>query len=399
MTNFNLFNLLFVFFTFPIFIVAQQLTDDELTDGQTEFLITFSNNHLGLKKINANDFYEYYKGKKTIRIHGNIESNRLINDISLLATLPDLEHLILTDCSTKDFSALKTAPNLNQLDIINHQGVILLSSISEITQLEKLTLSNNKHFTTNSLTSIENLTKLKKLILNDLPITDISALSNLTSNIQEITVNSLEVKQTGSWALLTSLKGLEFYSCNLKNTTFIKYNSGLESLTISHSEINTVDLMLNNLKNLIISSSNITSLGNIKEMSKLEELVLDHNQLTDVTELKNLKNLTSINISHNNIREVCSLSGNLKIQSIDISYNPIEEFSCLIALPNLQKLVSNHSCYYCNPKDLDDLRNGVNCNIFEKTLLWFVINFIYINAGIIISLILWYFLKKSYLKY
>ena len=47
--------------------------------------------------------------------------------------------------------------------------------------------------------------------------------------------------------------------------------------------------MLKNLKNIIISSSNINSLGNIKEMSNLEELVLDHNQLTDVTELKILK--------------------------------------------------------------------------------------------------------------
>ena len=365
---------------------AQKIQDKDLTDTQIDFL-------LGLEdwvEINYNEegvrgFYNYFREKKHIRIHGNTNAAHAhynyTSDVSLLATLPDLETLRFADCVTTDFSALKKAPKLKTLDISYHQGLIDLESIFKITQLEELTLRDSERINTASVKGIENLLKLEKLSIRSVPLPDLSSISNITSAIREINIGRFTVEKIGDWTLLTTLKSFKSYSSSLKNINFIKNNKNLEYLTIYGSDINRINLSTKKLKWLSIVHSKISDLGNIKELSSLETLSLEYNQISDISDLKYLKNLKQLNLNDNNIVEACSLNENLNLETLEINENPINELNCLSNLPNLAKLNADYTCF-CNPTNIEELKAGVHCNSFERIFVWILNNILYTLIGL-----------------
>ena len=148
-------------------INAQQLTDEQLTDTQHEFLevLNILRPKIEYDTKGVVGFYEFYEGKKKVEIPGHRIDNKYIEDISLLATLPDMEYLRLKGCITPDFSVLKKAKKLKEVKILKHETQIDVNSIFEINQLENLNISESKYFKGITLAGIEGLTKLKRLKL------------------------------------------------------------------------------------------------------------------------------------------------------------------------------------------------------------------------------------------
>ena len=376
---------------------AQKIQDKDLTDTQIDFLLGLDD-WVGINYADEGikGFYNHFRKKKHIRIHGNTDATddyyNYTNDVSLLATLPDLETLRFSDCSTTDFSVLKKAPKLKTLDISYHQGLINLASIFEITQLENLILLDIKEVNTSSIKGIENLSRLKKLSLQSVSITDLSSISNITSGIKEINIERSNIEKIGDLSLLTDLHTFSFYSSGLENTNFIKNNKNLEYLTINGSHINTINLSTTKLKWLSIAHSNISDLGNIKALSNLETLSLEHNQISNIDDLKYLKKLKYLNLNNNNIAEACSLNENLNLETLEISENPVNNLSCLSQLPNLKKLTAEFTCY-CNPTNVDELKSGVHCNIFDKVVIFILDKILYAIIGVL--LLFYIFYKKN----
>ena len=364
-------NFLFYILAFTSLILnAQKLTDNELTGKQLEFLEVLN---ILRPKIDYNNkgiegFYEFYKGKKKVEIPGHRITDKYIEDISLLATLPDMEYLRLKGCITPDFSVLKKAKKLREFEIIEHQTQLSLSSIFEITQLENLMIENCEYFKGDNLKGIKKLTKLKRLKLYNLPIVDISAISKLKM-IEVVDLTDLKIENTGKWDSLNLLKELTLFDCNIETLDFLSHISSLEVLSAKDNYLKSFNLKnTKNLYYLNLNRNNITNIDNIGGAINLTGLELTSNNLSDITSLKNLKNLTLLNINHNHITDVCSLTSNKKLERVNITDNPIGDISCLKDLPNLKNLEARKTCF-CNPEDLEELKNGVSCNALERFLI------------------------------
>ena len=78
--------ILFCIFLFSFLIInAQQLTDEQLTDKQHEFLevLNILRPKIEYDTKEVAGFYEFYEGEKNIEIPGHRIDNKYIEDISL----------------------------------------------------------------------------------------------------------------------------------------------------------------------------------------------------------------------------------------------------------------------------------------------------------------------------
>jgi len=100
-----------------------------------------------------------------------------ISDLSVIATLENLEELNLSGCKNiKDFSPLSNLKKLKVLDI-SETEISDLSPIAELTNLETLNLEGCKNI--KDLSPLKHLKKLKALDLTAVGAVDLSPLTEL----------------------------------------------------------------------------------------------------------------------------------------------------------------------------------------------------------------------------
>lgn len=181
------------------------------------------------------------------------------DDLAILAALPNLQSLTISNCSLSTISALEGAPALRYLDISYNGGVRNLEALATISTLKELHLNNNALTNdANSLPQLAGLSNLEKL---------------------DISYNSI-----------TSLEPLE--SCVMLNW-------------------------------LCADGNQLTDLEGIRSLSLLNHLSLDYNKLTDVSTLGSCMELTNLSIANNEVSDISDLSTLLKLEILDFSYNKV----------------------------------------------------------------------------
>ena len=242
--------------------------------------------------------------------------NGVESELGCLASLPELESLLITGCTpSKDI--LTTIASLEHLKSLTlAQGSI--SDISPLVNahgLEYLDLSYNS---IGNVTPISSLPNLKTLYLAHNALTDVSVLNTLSS-LEQLNV---------SYNSLTSLAPL---SANLELTELRAGN------------------------NLIVS------LGALNNLPNLKVLDVGHNNLTDITVLGGCPELTDLNISNNNLSDISALAPLMKLQFFNCSYNTITalpDWSAAIAIIKLD-------ASYNQISDLTPLRQMMCLNILN----------------------------------
>ncbi|XVF65221.1 hypothetical protein PTKIN_Ptkin09bG0229900 [Pterospermum kingtungense] len=331
---------------------------------------------------------------------GNLEmldlSDNYINDTILLSLsqLSSLKHLYLSDNSftgsnhEKGFQWLSRLDKLETLDLsYNSLKNNILFHMSSLSSLKTLTLSENNLKGMLHLNELNNLTKLKNL---DLSWNRIESLrSSNQGNETKLTLTNLEV--------------LDLSFNLLRNNTFafISSLSSLKSLQMRSNQLQgSIDITelnnLTNLKKLDLSSNSIESLQSFKVMKLRKSCVNSWRQLK-------LIHLEVLDLSQNVLNDniFAYLKAFLNLKFLDIQSNQLNGSTYmkdLGALTNLEELNlgSNYLNEFVAHEEFKSLReleilslDNVFSNVSNVTLLKLVEAFPSVKT---------FYLEKNYLN-
>ncbi|MBC1828082.1 LapB repeat-containing protein [Listeria seeligeri] len=215
------------------------------------------------------------------------------DDTSQVVTQTQLDSVTTLDASSKnitDVTGINELTNLTSINLSENQ----LTSIAPITGLSALSIINLSDNLLNSvdLTSSQNLPNLSSLNLSDNPtITKISIVDQpklATVDASITNGQSSLLKEIN----LSNLPELTLAGKNFSNmVNFSSYSTELTTVNLaSLPKIGTVDLTLNNIKDI-----------NIQNLTLANYINLESNQISDISNLVNLPALTNLQLGTNQI--------------------------------------------------------------------------------------------------
>ena len=221
-----------------------------------------------------------------------------------------------------------------------------MSSLSRLTSLESLDLSEN---TISSISSLSGLTALTDLDLSDNRITDVLRLQGLR-NLRRLNLDG----NTG----LTMAKAAVLYKLEQGGTTItlpqgiilpeatdivVFNNTALEAAVRSALRISTGYPVLiseiTDLTSLTATNKQIDDLTGLEQATALTRLDLgDNEEIADLQPLQNLTRLARLDLADNRIVDVSPLRNLTSLTYLDLDDNEIEDVSALSNLTRLTHL-------------------------------------------------------------
>jgi internalin A len=251
-----------------------------------------------------------------------------------LSYLPYLEKLTIHERKLESLSPLASLLNLKELDLSGCRFPVSdLKILAAAPDLEVLNLS------TCALSTIADLTGAEKLVKLDLSCNTLRNLEPLMTmpELQELYL------QHNAVTALDALSGL----------------TKLTKLDISYNSIKSISPLLGceNLSWLNAGNNLLADLNGINAFSALTHLYLDHNQLTNASILAELTGLLELDLSNNQLREINKLSSLTNLLKLNCSYNSLEYLPIWPKGSALSVLDASHNQIAAlNPlADLEDL--------------------------------------------
>ena len=195
----------------------------------------------------------------------------IVNDVSPLLKLGQLEKLAITLSSVTDFSPLAAMPCLTQLSIIWSESTDI-SSLASLSKLKNLTIASNRSV---GLTPLSSLKNLQHLILFGPAVWDLAPLAKL-QQLLSFKIYSFAVEDPSvdlsPLSELNNLNLLTFLNVRLKDLAPLAKLQALVSLDISNSGVADLTPLANlpKLKYLDISGTAITDLSPLAHRKDLE---------------------------------------------------------------------------------------------------------------------------------
>lgn len=259
------------------------------------------------------------------------------SELKVIAGLPQLEKLVLSQCGLSTIADLAGAPSLRYLDL-SRNTLRNLEPLIPMTTLEELFLQHNAVTALDALTPLTNLTVLDisyNSVTNIAPLSACSSLSWLNAG------NNLVDKLDGidSFPALTHL----YLDHNLlSNVDVLGKCVDLIELDVSNNDVKSI-LEFGNLVNLVklnvsyndlyhfpiwpegsalsvldASHNNIAALNPLAQLEELTYVYLDYNQLTSLDPIADCFRLVMVNAYGNDIRDVSKLTAH----NIIVNYDP-----------------------------------------------------------------------------
>lgn len=259
------------------------------------------------------------------------------DDMSIIAALPELEKLTLSDCGLSTIADLETAQKLTYLDLSNntirnlepisamttlteinlqHNAVVSLAALSGLVNLEKLDVSYN------SLTAVSPIaacTKLSWFDISNNAVTDLTGLATL----EALSCLNAESNALADVSLLGSCTGLVELNLSGNAVTDISALAaltGLEILDFSYNQVAALPAWPDGsaLYSINGSYNQLASIDSLKNMEHLAYVYMDYNSLTSIEALAACHHLVMVNVYGNTITDVSALTD----QSIIVNYDP-----------------------------------------------------------------------------
>lgn len=278
--------------------------------------------------------------------HLVLERSFFSSDIKMVessfAMMTNLNTLIIKAASdlipdTNFFTSLKS---LTTLELSNWPSIFNITWLKSLENLKRLKLSGCEKITNiqvfNDLKPLTRL-DLSKCPIKDFDLKDLSSLTNLTLSRTDISsINFLKN--------CLSLKSLDLSGCqNLTDISAIKSLPHLRSLNLSGSNIRDFDT-LQNLQSLIhlnLSQCKINNISFLKGFDSITHLNLkDCEDIKDFNVLKDLKTLTDLNLSEcSAFSDISLLEGLSELTNVNLKKcRKILDLSPLEGLPKLKTL-------------------------------------------------------------
>jgi leucine-rich repeat protein SHOC2 len=294
----------------------------------------------------------------------DLSTQRLKLVLPANAPLPEKVYTLTNLAELKIDQAYNTAPpaigrlspEINKLTklqrlTINNAGLTAFPEhFNELKQLKQFTFSSEEI----SIKRFPDLSRLDSLQVVEIRLNENSNFGEIENadkifNIPTIeklrlVLCQLDDKTIGGIAKLTNLKDLELSTNNISDLSVLSHNRQLQKLYMPGNMVTDFSPLVQNtqLKQVVLFKNNITSLPtSLEGLEQLEELDLRFNQLTELTAaIKHLKSLKKLSLDDNNIKSIPAEIGQLKsLELLTIRGNGITELPDeLFELPNLRIL-------------------------------------------------------------
>lgn len=260
------------------------------------------------------------------------------SDLLIVAGLPKLTELTLSDCGLSSIGNLSAASGLTYLDL-QHNAIRDISPLSFMKQLKELDLSHNAlenlsalsglsqleslNVSYNSLTSLVPLagcTGLKVLNVSNNKITVLTGLDSLTG-LAELSCSYNELTAVTPIAGCTGLIKLDVSNNEITDITSISTLKKLEIFNFSRNKVSALPKWKDGCALITIDGSynKIKSLSNLSGCQALNNVLMDYNKITSVSPLAKCYNLIKVSVYGNSVKDVSALTD----MSVIVNYNPV----------------------------------------------------------------------------
>ncbi len=242
-------------------------------------------------------------------------------ELKVIANLPALTHLTLSNCGLTTIAELEGAPNLTYLDLSDNGGLRKLDALSNIYSLTELNLSANA-------------------------IVDLSSLSKL-NNLEKLDVSHNALPSVNGIATCTKLNWL---NADYNQLTSI---NGLESLPL--------------LSYLSLDYNQLNSAYILGQCTELTNLSISNNQFTDISALGNLVKLDILDFSYNSVAQLPAWRDGCALRTIDGSYNQLQSIDSLNTLDQISYVYMDYN-KLTSVDALAECYHMVQVNVFGNSI-------------------------------
>lgn len=225
--------------------------------------------------------------------------------------------------------------DITELDLSNN-AITDISALSGLTSLTTLNLSMNSGLDPGSLSGLTNLTILD-LSYNEL--TDTGVLAGFV-NLTELSLCGNGISDVSGLSELTNLIRLNLSENEVINANSLAGLKNLKELYLGRNKLSDAGWLseLENLTTLDLNTNALTDISSLSELKNLTTLLLSYNRLTDVSSLSGLTKLTWLALSGNKLTDVDGLSDLSSLVTLDLRYNRFTDIDSLPEFPNLTTL-------------------------------------------------------------
>ena len=247
-------------------------------------------------------------------------------DLAIIAALPNLKRLTISDCGLSTISGLDKAQNLEYLDLSNNT----IRNLEPLAYLMKLQEINLSHNALTGLNALSVLTNLKKLDVSYNSLTSIAPLATCI-NLASLNANHNELSGLGAINNLPALSYLAVNSNALSDISALASCATLTELHVASNQIEDISFLssLTNLEILDFSSNKVAELPAWPDESKLRTIDGSHNEVKSLDSLKNQMNLTHIYMDYNKIKSITALESCYKLVLVNVYGNEIDDVKSL----------------------------------------------------------------------
>lgn len=247
-------------------------------------------------------------------------------DLAVIAALPNLTELTLSNCMLSNISNLSGAQKLQSLDLSNNT-IRNVSALSFMSSLQSLKLSRNA---LTNLSYLSALTSLKVLDVSYNSLVSIVPLAGCTG-LQELNISNNSIGSLSGIESLTELTKLNAESNTLTEADLLTANTKLAELTLANNTLLDISSLsvLNGLQYLNVASNKIEALPQWSKDCSLVHIDASSNKLTDVSPLSGFDKLNTVIIDNNNIQSIDALASCHHLIRVNATGNPIKDVSKL----------------------------------------------------------------------
>ncbi len=251
-----------------------------------------------------------------------------------MATLKEIETSKLGFNGIRDLTGLEFAVNLRKL-VVNNSEISDLSPVAGLTQLLSLGFERNK---VSDLSPVAGLENLEVLGFNFNLVSDLSPVAGL-KNLSYLAFAHNQASDLPSLAGLENLRNLHISDNNISDLSPL---SGLPNLRVFRSWTNPLsDLSplvgLKTLEKIDICGGN-PDLSTLRGVKDLKELYLLNCNVSNISSLAGLINLERLSLEQNSVSDVSALRALTHLKWLNLKENEVSDVSALGVLTNLKWL-------------------------------------------------------------
>lgn len=247
-------------------------------------------------------------------------------ELQVVAKLPELQKLSLSDCGLSTIADLADARGLKYLDLSGNT-LRNLEVLSPMTGLQEIYLQHNA---VTKLDALSPISSLEKLDISYNSVTDLSPLSSC-GKLSWLNAGNNSLASLKGVEALTSLVHLDADHNSISDISLLSGCASLQELNVSNNLLTGIG-SLSNLSGLVTlncSYNSLTELPSWPDGSALSTIDASYNKITSVYPLHNLENLTYVFMDYNQLTTVDPIADCFRLVMVNVYGNEIEDVSKL----------------------------------------------------------------------